>query len=596
MTHPPRPAFHFTVGITGHRPPVMDSPTAQRVRPRLDLALAMLTEAAQAVRAAHSAFFADAAPVLRMVTPLAEGADQLATEIALAQGYGIQAILPLPPDEYRQDFVDEDARNAFDQLLGRASCVLELPRPAEGRNAAYALAGRATLAHSDVLIAVWNGEPARGRGGTGEVVASALRRGMPVIHIPIDQHSATTILWSGYGLFIDTDEVEAVPSRLFSQDALNDLLTDLLAPPPDPHERRFIAQFFAEQELRTRARAEYPLMLAALGVTKLRRTAFRTGAYAEDTGNELRDFRNACADGSHGVMPSLDGIESAYCWADRLAQHFAQTYRSGHVLNFLLGATAVLLALCGLLFNEIKLWLAIAELIAVGGFVLNTRVGVAHDWHRRWLDYRQLAERIRPMRSLKLLGAAAPLLRRGRSGASRWLDWYAAAVWRAGGCPPGRVTDQGALARLIIAQELQPQIDYHRGATRQLHLIDHRLHRVGMALFAASLLSGIVFVIGYVVANEWVRANAGLFIVLSAGLPALGAAIFGIRVQGDFGGSAERSAGTAGNLADIVAAFELEQLGLSRTIDLVEGAASTMLADLGEWRLAYQRRELELPA
>ena len=566
------------------------------MRPRLSEVFAMLADGARAVYAAHPSFFADAGPVLRLATPLAEGADQLATEIALARGFEVHAILPLPREEYRQDFVEREARDSFDGLLARASCTLELSRPPEGRDAAYALAGRATLAHCDILIAVWNEAPANGRGGTGEVVASALRRGMPVIHVPLDDDRPTCLLWSSYALFIDTDEVEAVPSRELSKPALSELLTTLLAPPADPHERGFVMDFFAEQERRVRTRVEYPLLLAALGVKRLRRTAFRTGVYAEDTSNELRAFRDACANGSHGVMPSLDCIEIAYCWADRLGQHFAQSYRSGHVLNFLLGATAVLLALGGLLFAEVKLWLAIAELAAVAGFVLNTRVGVARQWHRRWLDYRQLAERIRPMRSLKLLGAAAPVTRRGSRGTMRWLDWYAAAVWRASGTPSGRLTDQRALARLIIEQELQPQIDYHRATTHQLHLIDHRLHRVAMALFAASLLSGIVFVIGYLVAIDWVRANAGLFITLSAGLPALGAAIFGIRVQGDFGGSAERSAGTAENLAKIVDAFEPGGLSLSRTIDLVEGAAATMLADLSEWRLAYQRRQLELPA
>jgi len=309
----------------------------------------------------------------------------------------------------------------------------------------------------------------------------------------------------------------------------------------------------------------------------------------------LHEWNAACTAGGHGVMSGFHAIAAAYCWADRLAQHFAQTYRSGHVLNFLLGATAVLLALGGLLFAELKLWLAIGELLAVAGFVLNTRIGIARQWHRRWLDYRQLAERIRPMRSLKLLGAATPPWRRNRAGSARWLDWYAAAVWRASGCRSGPLTNDQLLGCLIIEQELQPQIDYHRRAAHQLHQIDHRLHSVGMALFAASLLSGVLFVVGYFAAHEWVRTNAGAFIALSAGLPAVGAAIFGIRVQGDFGGSAERSAETAENLAEIVRNLDANSPGLLRTIDLLEGAAATMLTDLGEWRLAYQRRQLHLP-
>ena len=36
---------------------------------------------------------------------------------------------------------------------------------------------------SDIVLAVWNGKPAKGKGGTADVVAYAIRRGVPLIHI-----------------------------------------------------------------------------------------------------------------------------------------------------------------------------------------------------------------------------------------------------------------------------------------------------------------------------------------------------------------------------------------------------------------------------
>ena len=64
--------------------------------------------------------------------------------------------------------------------------------------------------------------------------------------------------------------------------------------------------------------------------------------------------------------------------------------------------------------------------------VANTRVGHAEAWQQRWLDYRQLAERLRPMRSLKLLAVARPpvVSASSRTGTRRWIDWYAGAIWR----------------------------------------------------------------------------------------------------------------------------------------------------------------------
>jgi hypothetical protein len=594
---PPRLPYTIAVGITGHRPPVLTEDVAVRVAPVLGSVFDLLEGCARRLHAAHAAVFADTPPEIRLVTPLAEGADQLAAEAALTRGFAVHAVLPLPRDDYREDFGGARAQASFDRLLAQAQCVLELPRPSTGRDAAYALAGRATLAHSDILVAVWDGSAARGRGGTGEIVALALRRGMPVIRISLDVDVPPCVLWSGFGVFVDANEIESVPQRPLDEQALDLVLAALLAPPADPRERGFISEFFAEHERRVHARTEYPLLLAALGVKRLGASAFRSLPYADATRDEWRGFRDACDGSRHGVTAALDQVEAAFSWSDRLAQHFAQSYRSGHVLNFTLGALAVLLALVGLLLPELKLWLALSELTAIAGFVVNTRVGTRRQWHRRWLDYRQLAERVRPMRSLKLLGAAAPpaSARRSSGRPPRWTDWYAAAAWRASGCPAGRIEDHAALTRLIVAEEIRPQIAYHRAAAFQMHMLDHRLHLIGTTLFAVSILGCLVFVAAYLIAYDWVRANAATFIALSAGLPALGAAIFGIRVQGDFGGSAERSAATAQDLVRIVEAIEQPGLDLARTTDLVEAAAATMLADLGDWRLAYQQRRLELP-
>jgi hypothetical protein len=48
---------------------------------------------------------------------------------------------------------------------------------------AYLAAGQRVVELSDIVLAVWNGKPAKGKGGTADVVAYAIRRGMPLIHI-----------------------------------------------------------------------------------------------------------------------------------------------------------------------------------------------------------------------------------------------------------------------------------------------------------------------------------------------------------------------------------------------------------------------------
>jgi hypothetical protein len=81
--------------------------------------------------------------------------------------------------------------------------------------------------------------------------------------------------------------------------------------------------------------------------------------------------------------------------------------------------------------------------------------------------------------------------------------------------------------------------------------------------------------------------------MISAGL-AIGTAVFGIRFQGDFGGSAVRSQSTADRLDLIVGELRSPRLGLPRTADLVEEAARAMLSDLDEWQLVNQQRDLSI--
>lgn len=592
---PPQPPFTFTLGITGHRDTgAWDGGDA--LRARLTRILAAAADAAREVAGTHERCWAPGQARIALISPLAEGADQMAAAAALDVGYDLKVVLPFARGDYVDDFLDARSRGDFEDLLARASCVLELPGDRSHQLAAYLMAGRATVAHADVLVAVWDGLPARGRGGTGEIVAYALARGTPVIHVPVDPDAAPAILWSGFDPHVVTTHHNAHTARRpFDAATLGELLRRLLAPPVDAAERGFLRTFVAERERRLMPRVEYPLLLALTGIRAFRRASWRAKPYAAGTQAEWSPFRQGCAS-IHGVDADLDPLEAAYAWSDRLATHFAQTYRSGHVLNFVLGALAVLIALTGLLLPQAKLILAVMELAVILAVIANTRIGTRKGWHRRWLDYRQLAERLRIMRSLKLLGLAAPDLP-DSTARPRWIDWYAAGVWRAVGVPSGRIAPDrpGRLAAALAEHELAPQIAYHRANAAQVHTLDHRLHLIGTALFVATVVGCLVLIAGYLALPDWTGRHASLFVFLSAGLPALGTALFGIRTQGDFAATAHRSSDTAHELEAIAAQLRAPGVDLPRAGDLCEQAARFMLADLGEWRLAHHQRELQLP-
>jgi hypothetical protein len=107
---------------------------------------------------------------------LADGADQLFAEAVLDAGGQLDVIVPAA--KYR-DGLPEAAHATYDALLSRAASVRRLNR-IESTEDAHMEASKTMLDRADRLFAVWDGKPARGYGGTADVVAEARDRGIPV--------------------------------------------------------------------------------------------------------------------------------------------------------------------------------------------------------------------------------------------------------------------------------------------------------------------------------------------------------------------------------------------------------------------------------
>lgn len=167
------------------------------------------------------------------------------------------------------------------------------------------------------------------------------------------------------------------------------------------------------------------------------------------------------------------------------------------------------------------------------------------------------------------------------------------------GCPNGAI-DRAKAAKLseaIACHEIAPQIAYHEASARQIDTLDRRLEWIATGLFVLTLVVSVLVIVALQLDPAWVNEQSNWLTLLSAGLPAVGTAVFGIRFQGDFGGSAERSRSTAQTLRAIEAQLaEARSEGgggdLARSADLFEQSARAMLADLDEWRLINQQQQL----
>jgi hypothetical protein len=117
---------------------------------------------------------------LRIISALAEGADRIVARQVLARPNSRLIVpLPLAVDDYLNDFGSDDSKAEFLRLLEGAEKVVE-PPAARSREEAYGASGEYVLDHSDVLVAVWDGQAEQGRSGTGAIVARARQKGMPI--------------------------------------------------------------------------------------------------------------------------------------------------------------------------------------------------------------------------------------------------------------------------------------------------------------------------------------------------------------------------------------------------------------------------------
>jgi hypothetical protein len=153
----PEALAHFVFGVSGHR----------------DLVPETLPELREQIRTVFDRFRA-AYPNAshELLSPLAEGADRAAAEVALSCGIKLIVPLPMAQSEYERDFATPESLNGFRRLLAAAdSCFEVRSNKIESgfRADKYAAVGDYIARQSHVLILLWDGRDNKKIGGTAWV-------------------------------------------------------------------------------------------------------------------------------------------------------------------------------------------------------------------------------------------------------------------------------------------------------------------------------------------------------------------------------------------------------------------------------------------
>jgi hypothetical protein len=351
------------VGVTAHRDPLPASV------PQLE---AVVTAHLQRLRALHPDL------PLAVMSALAEGGDRLVARCALALGIPLIAPLALPLDDYLADFESAESRAEFHALLAHAQ-VVELPLavgntlqsvrsrgPARDRQ--YAQLGVYVSSHCQLLLALWDGKPGEAAGGTAAVVGYHLHGEMAGLdgedvppNLLADDDSDLVLHIVCARDRVDGEVAQAGSTYWLTRSA--ELPGD--GPLPDSYQRLFrqLGEFNADAR-----------------------------KYAERIAADAHSLLPT--EGEIALAPVVHAIDAMYARADWLAMHFRERVHQGLLLVHVL---AVLTGLLLMVYSEFdagrSLIAGVLVLFALGVAVV--RLGERREWHRRYLDYRVLAEGLR---------------------------------------------------------------------------------------------------------------------------------------------------------------------------------------------------------
>lgn len=600
MLRPLLPRVRLQVGVTGHRlGPKLSLQSVAPIRATVDRVLATFAGAARDTVEKRGAGVIEKELELVVISPLAEGADRIVAEAGLAAGFALEVVLPFAREEYERDFETEESREVFAALFRKAGSVFELDGARSQANRAYEAVGLITLANSDLLIAIWDRNEASGVGGTALVVDRAINEGIPVVLIDPTEPGRATLLMA--------DNPDLAPASLRHEelqrpDALAEipgLVDTLIGPPPPGKSWLSLDAYLAEKERRRNFLPAYAFLVRIFAGRKLHQSDLKQPPYLENTRSQWEEYFKI-VNRDDRLTEAIDQLLlPAFSMADNLSVYYARMFRGTYISLYVAAASVAMLGVLGIFLHNLPTLVFVFEilsLIIIGAVIVSWSIAKRVDVHRRWLEYRRLAECLRHMRLIALTASAGTLPRPGRSpdDDSSWVDWYARAMRRLLPLPRQRVDDKylTMIKKAACDTELTGQINYHESNASLMRKLDHRLHAVGMWLFVTTAVLLILLLFINWPDMVWLKTTLTF---LTIAFPLFGSAINAIHAQGDFITVSRRSRRTANRLLEIRKALSEEDLSFARVADRVEMASDMMMDDLVEWNLVFRTRPLSLP-
>ena len=536
--------------MTGHQDLELDPAVEQVIRGQIHRVRALLPRTATEVQ-------------LAIVSQLAEGADRLLVRIVRAEARErdeearLEVILPFHRSNYAQlQRFSEESHRDFETLLAEATSVSEPAGadPPGDRAAAYESASRQLVGRSDVLIALWDGGPSGGKGGTADTLLDAAARLKPCIWISTEGEPEVRDNFadaSSYAFFREVETRAAASAEAGRS--------------PDDHAHG---------------------VLEALAATFSMLAEFNRERLPPDF-QEHRERELGLRDGMS------DWVAAPFMRATLLAARWQRRFRWCSWVIFLFAMAAAAMLAVSLSWGEESTSWHWAEagflVLALAGLLIVRGAGL----HRRWLSYRVLAERLRSAQYLAPTGV--DFRRQARLEAvyvgQRSEDWLMRAfeeVWDRRPRVAGPETLTGRQLEQLKSQLaddwIAEQIRYHETAARR--------HRRSHQIFTAAVATFFIATVPFALLHAFhIAEHLSTFLTIT--LPATGASLGALLTVNQHHALSERHARMRSDLAVVRSTLldaNAETLGKASS-----EAARVIAQETGAWFGAMWFLDIEHP-
>jgi hypothetical protein len=548
--------FRIRLGVTGHRKLTNEAKLRETVREFLDGKFRDLLDA----RALKLIDSPKGIPVaFSILTPLAEGADRLVAREVLGDKEGrmpsrIEVVLPLEKSDYLRDFDTEESRREFNELLDLARRPVSLRTKSldnefpgdnqketreQMRKNAYRNVGRYVVDHCDVLIAIWDGQDSRGKGGTKEIIDYARSRKRPIWIISSIDFSGK--LEKGEGLYSKTVEYIHAYNTF---------------PVPAGEREAYINncwdRFFKNKE---------------------------GSAIPQDMKQAARTI-----------------LLGHYIRASLMAKHYQKIYKTVGPMVYAFSAAAVAAIAIGTLVPHLANWAFGLELFLLAAILVSVMSANRRRVHKKWIESRYLAERIRSAVFFAACGMEVsplelPPFMRIAHNPNDWMVKIFNETWNRmpemPGCDAGRL---GSALAYIRKHWIRDQIEYHKDKSEKTRRMSRMLETGGTIAFIAALCAAFCHLLFSLLSHSGFAERYLVFLAIV--FPSLGAAVGGIRAHHEYSRLEKRSSAMHLTLCEIDESFESDYT--PEAFDaLMREIEELMLRETQDWLMLLKFAKLE---